>query len=88
MKTDTLLRTFGTLPEAEVASMLLLAATELAYRRKTSIGDIASMIDGLDPWEPREDPASHEVRPMLTLAGDVWERITGRRRLQRRRRLH
>lgn len=87
MNSDTLLRMLGRLPDHEVASMLTLAATEMAYRRRTSIADVASLIDGLDPFAPAEDPASHEVRPRLTLAGEVWERITGRRSL-RRRRLH
>lgn len=87
MNADTLLRMFGRLSDAEVASMLVLAATEAAYRRKTSINDVATLIEGLDPWDLREDPASHDVRPTLTLAGEVWEKITGRRPL-RRRRLH
>lgn len=88
MNADTLMRTMARIPDAELASMLTIAATEMAYRRRTSIGDIASLIEGLDPWTPVEDEASHEVRPALTLAGRVWEKITGRRQLRRRQRVH
>jgi hypothetical protein len=87
VKGEALLRAMSSLPDHEIVSMLTIAATEMAYRLKTSIGDVASRIDGLDPYEPRPDPRSHEVRASLTLAGECWERITGRRSL-RRRRLH
>jgi len=83
---DVLLRSIAQLPDHQLASMLVLAVTETAYRHKTSIGDVASLIEGVDPWAPAEDPASHEVRPKLTLAGEVWEKITGRRGLNRSRR--
>ena len=83
--TDRWMRSMSSMPEAEVVSLLTLAATELAYRHRSTCAEIFSRALGLpDPWELKIDARSHVPMPKLTLAGAIWESMTGRRILRRK----
>ncbi|MNC91106.1 hypothetical protein D3C83_73020 [compost metagenome] len=86
MNADQLLRVMAKVSDAELASMLTIASMEYAYRKKVAVSEVTAAIGGIDPWTPAEHPTSHEVRMQLTVAGSVWESITGRR--FRRHRMH
>lgn len=85
LRQEGLMRAVAEMGEAELAAMTYTVLTELAYRHRTDVRDVASRIEAPTPWALRRDEKSGEVRPMLTLAGECWERITGRKLVRRHR---
>lgn len=85
IRQEALMRSVAEMGEGELAALTYTALQELAYRHRTCVADIASRIDAPTPWEARPHATSGEVRPTLTLAGECWEMITGRRRIASRR---
>lgn len=79
------MRGVAEMAQAELAALTYTCMTELAYRFRTDVREIATRIEAPSPWELRRDELSGEVRPMLTLAGECWERITGRKLVRRHR---
>ncbi len=79
VRQEALLQAVAGMAEAELAALTYTSLVELAYRHRTSVADMATRVEAPSPWEPRADAASGEVRPRLTLAGEIWERVTGRR---------
>lgn len=77
---DRWLRSLASLSERELASMLCLSATELAYRHRSGIQETLQRMVGLpDPFEVTIDAQSGSQTLRLTMAGRMWEGVTGRR---------
>lgn len=83
------MRALAAMPEVEVVSMLTIGVTELAYRHRCTVAEIVERVQGLpDPFEVVEDAKSHAKVARKTMAGAIWESVTGRCTLKRGGRRH
>ena len=81
---DRWLRSMSSFSEGDLSAMLLLALQELAYRHRTSTADLLARLGALpEPWRLTIDAQSGAEKLTLTLAGQLWEGVTGRKRFAR-----
>lgn len=80
VRQDRWMQSLSSLSERDLLSMFYLSITELSYRHRCSGAAIVERFGFLpDPFVVERDAASGEDRLQLSVAGRIWQIVTGRR---------